>query len=100
MPTNSLKSSWVQSRTFRRAVAFVMAIGITALAALWFRNAGGVLLGVITATMFSFADEQGPLIRRFTTRGRAAAGVALGGAVGHLLAGYGPAFWVLFVAGA
>jgi hypothetical protein len=100
MPTNSLKSSWVQSRTFRRAVAFVMAFGITALAALWFRNAGGVLLGVITAMMFSFADEQGPLIRRFTALGRAAAGIALGGAVGYLLAGYGPVFWVLFVAGA
>jgi hypothetical protein len=99
MLTNPLKSTWVQSRTFRRAVAFVMAIGITALAALWFRNAGGVLLGVITAMMFSFADEQGPLINRFTALGRAAAGIALGGAMGHLFEG-GPVFWVLFVAGA
>ena len=63
-------------------------------------SSGGMLLGVITAIMFSFADEEGPLTRRFTALGRSAAGIALGGIMGHLLGGYGAVFWLLFVAAA
>jgi uncharacterized membrane protein YccC len=100
MIENPLNSELVQSRAFRRAVAFVVGIGVPALAALWFRQSGGMLLGVITAIMFSFADEEGPLTKRFTALGRSAAGIALGGAIGHLLGGYDWAFWLLFVAGA
>jgi hypothetical protein len=100
MIENPLKSELVQSRAFRRAVAFVIGIGVPALAALWFRQPGGMLLGAITAIMFSFADEEGPLTKRFTALGRSAGGIALGGAIGHLLGGYDWAFWMLFVAGA
>jgi hypothetical protein len=54
----------------------------------------------ITAIMFSFADEEGPLTRRFTPLGRSAAGIALGGITGHLLGGYDAVFWLLFVTAA
>ena len=72
-----------------------MGVGLPALMALWLRQPGGMLLGVITAIMFSFADDEGPLARRFTALGRSAGGIALGGAVGHLLGGYGVLFWLL-----
>lgn len=95
-----LNSRLVQSRAFRRAVAFVIGTAAPALAGLWLGQENGLLLGVITAMMFSFADDEGPLARRFTALGRAAAGIALGSAVGYLLGGYHLLFWLLFVAGA
>jgi hypothetical protein len=90
----------IQSRAFRRALLFVIGIGAPALAAIWLRESNGLLLGVITALMFGFADDEGSLARRLTALGRSAAGMAIGGAVGHLLGGYGPLFWLLFVGAA
>jgi uncharacterized membrane protein YccC len=100
MLRNPLNSELVRSRAFRRAVAFVIAIAVPALAALWLKQSAGMLLGVVTAIMFSFADEEGPLTRRFTPLARSAAGIALGGVMGHLLGGYDAVFWLLFVTAA
>jgi uncharacterized membrane protein YccC len=93
-------SELVQTRAFRRAVAFSIGIGGPAVAGLYFHQSGGLLVGVVTAVMFGFADDEGPLSQRFTALGRAAAGVALGGAIGHVIGGYGPLFWVVFMLGA
>src|ERR1700759_588951 len=90
----------IRTRAFRRALAFSIGIGGPAVAGLYFHQSGGLLVGVVTAIMFGFADDEGPLSRRFTALGRAAAGIALGGAMGHLVGGYKPVFWMAFVIGA
>jgi uncharacterized membrane protein YccC len=76
------------------------AIAVPAVVGLWLRQPGGLLVGVVTAMLFSFADDEGTLARRFTALGRTAAGVTLGGAVGHILGAYDLLFWILFVVGA
>jgi hypothetical protein len=100
MAAELLTADLIQSRAFRRAVAFSIGTGVPAIFGLWLHQPGGLLVGVITAMTFAFADDEGPLSRRFISLGRAAAGVVLGGAIGHLLGGYGPVFWVLFVVSA
>lgn len=100
MITKSQIAEFIRSRVCRRAVAFVIGIGVPAAAGLWLQQSGGLLVGVVTAMMFSFADDEGPLSRRFTALSRTAGGIAVGGAVGHLLGGYTPLFWLLFVCGA
>jgi hypothetical protein len=100
MITKSQTAELLQSRAFRRALAFMIGVGVAAGAGVWLRQSGGLLVGVITAMMFSFADDEGSLARRFTALGRTAAGIAIGGAIGHMLGGYGPLFWILFVGGA
>ena len=95
-----LNADLIRSRAFRRAVSFVIGIGIPAAVCLWLRLSDGLLLAVITALMFSFADDEGPLVNRFVALGRSAAGIALGSAGGYLLSGYTPLFWVFFVTAA
>ena len=100
MTMRFLNADLIRSRAFRRAVSFIIGIGVPAAVCLWLRLSDGLLLAVITALMFSFADDEGPLINRFIALGRSAAGIALGAAGGYLLGGYTPLFWVFFVAAA
>ena len=100
MPVEFSISELIRSRAFRRAVSFLIGIGVPAVVCLWLRLSDGLLLAVITALMFSFADDEGPLVNRFIALGRSAAGIALGSAGGYLLGGYTPLFWVLFIAAA
>ena len=100
MPVEFSIHELIRSRAFRRAVSFVIGIGIPAAVCLWLRLSDGLLLAVITALMFSFADDEGPLINRFIALGRSAAGIALGAAGGYLLGGYSPLFWLLFIVAA
>ncbi|MEW6452318.1 MAG: hypothetical protein AB1490_16790, partial [Pseudomonadota bacterium] len=85
MAMTFLNADLIRSRAFRRAMSFVIGIGIPAAVCLWLRLSDGLLLAVITALMFSFADDEGPLLNRFVALGRSAGGIALGAAGGHLL---------------
>ena len=97
MPAEFSIPDLIRSRAFRRAVSFVIGIGVPAAVCLWLRLSDGLLLAVITALMFSFGDDEGPLVNRFIALGRSATGIALGAAGGYLLGGYTPLFWVLSV---
>jgi hypothetical protein len=99
-PSPAALASLIRTRAFRRAVAFFIGIGVPALTGLWLHQSGALLLGVVAALMFSFADEEGPLTRRLLALGQIATGMTVGGAVGWALGHYGPVFWVLFVSGA
>ena len=58
----------------------------------------GALLGAVTGLILSFADDEGPLSRRFAILAMNAAAIGLGGIAGVLLHGFPWPVWVLFVA--
>ncbi len=82
----------------RRGLLFLVAIGLPLCAGIVFEQPAGALLGSICGMLFSFADEEAALSRRFALLYLAAAAIGLGGTVGIWLHGYPPPLWVIFAA--
>jgi hypothetical protein len=82
----------------RRAILLLLATGLPICAGVWLEQPGGALIGCVCGLLFSFADDEGPLSKRFTILGMAAAAIALGGGAGVLMRGFPWPLWVLFAA--
>jgi hypothetical protein len=84
--------------TLRRGILFLVAIGAPIGVGAWLHQPAGALLGCVCGLLFSFADDDGPLSRRYFILAMAAAAIALGAVVGFQLRGFPPPLWILFAA--
>jgi len=82
----------------RRSLLFLVAIGAPLCAGVAGGSPAGGLLGAVTGLLLSFADDEGPLSRRFAILALNAGALGLGGICGALLHGFPWPVWVLFVA--
>ena len=83
--------------TLRRGALFLIAIGVPLCVGVVLREPAGALLGCICGLLFSFADDDQRLRRRFVALGLAAVGLGAGGVAGILLHGFAWPVWPLFV---
>ena len=81
----------------RRSLLFLVAIGGPLCAGVATGSPAGALLGAVTGLLLSFADDEGPLMRRSVILAMTVIALALGGAAGTLLRGFPWPVWVLFV---
>jgi hypothetical protein len=98
MTIGSLSAPGLHKAALRRGALFLVNIGFPIVAGAAVGAWRIALVGGVAAIMLSFADDDGPLRSRLTILTTVAFGMAAGAAAGHWLGGYGPAFWVLFVA--
>lgn len=89
----------ISTVTLRRALLFFVDIGLPFAVGALLNQPAGALLGGVTGLLFSFADDEGALLRRYKTLFMAAGGIALGGAAGAFWHGFPWPVWVLFIAG-
>jgi hypothetical protein len=90
------KACTVGQATLRRAVLFLLAIGVPLCAAVAQHEPAGALIGAVCGMLFSFADENGALGGRLAILALCAAGIFVGGVVGVLLPGFFWPIWPLF----
>ncbi len=88
----------VPAGSLRRAVLFLVAIGLPLSAGVFLEQPAGALLGAVCGLLFSFADDNGAVGKRFTILFMAAGAIALGGFAGLWLRGFPPSVFVLFAA--
>lgn len=86
----------IPSVSLRRALLFMLDIGVPFAVGIALGQPGGALLGAISGLVLSFADQDGTLIQRYTILVVVAVGIACGGLLGHALRDYPPVIWVLF----
>jgi hypothetical protein len=82
--------------TVRRALLFLLDIGVPFTAGIALGQPAGALLGAIAGMVLSFADQEGTLIQRYTILLVVTGGILLGGMLGYVLHDFQPAVWVLF----
>jgi hypothetical protein len=87
----------IDQAAVRRSALFLAAIGGPLCIGVATRSPAGALLGSVCGLLLSFADDDGPLVRRFAIFGMTVAGLGLGGIAGLLLRGFPWPVWVLFV---
>jgi hypothetical protein len=90
------KGSAVGQATLRRAVLFLLAIGAPLCAAVARHEPAGALIGCVCGMLFSFADENGALVKRLAILALCASGIFVGGLAGLLLRGFPWPIWPLF----
>ncbi len=84
----------------RRTALFVVNIGFPVIVATALAEWRMVLAGAMIAMVASFADDDGALPARLAMLALVTVGMAAGAIAGHLLGGYSPLFWPLFLAAA
>jgi hypothetical protein len=100
MTIGSLSTPKLDTATLRRGALALVNVGFPIVTGAALGEWRIALVGGVAAIMLSFADNDGPLRSRLGFLLTVAFGMAAGGALGHWLAGYGPAFWVVFIAAA
>jgi len=85
--------------TLRRALLFLIDIGVPFGAALALGRPGGAALACVSGLLLSFADQDGPLRNRYVILAMVAAGMTAGAIIGATLHGFPWPLWLLFIAG-
>jgi hypothetical protein len=81
----------------RRSLLFLAAIGGPLCIGVRAGAPAGALLGSVAGLLLSFADDEGPLVRRFIILAMNVAALGVGGVLGIVLHGFPWPVWVLFV---
>lgn len=83
--------------SYRRAILFMVAIGVPVCVGVLLHQPAGALLGGVCGMILSFSDDEGPLLRRYEILFMTAAAIGLAGAAGLWLPGYPAPIWILFI---
>lgn len=92
-----MPQSPLDEAALRRSLLFLAAIGGPLCIGVWAGSPAGALLGSVTGLLLSFADDEGPLGRRFAILAMNVAALGVGGALGTVLHGFPAPVWILFV---
>jgi len=96
-------SQWIRCLAFhlqfRRAVLFLVNIGVPVLVGLARNESGAALVGGITGLFLSLADTEGTLGRRLRMVTLVACGIAVGGVLGVWVKIFHPILWIVFSGG-
>jgi fusaric acid resistance family protein len=80
----------------RRAILFLVNIGLPILVGVVWGDTSAALIGGITGLLLSLADTEGTLASRFRLTLLVAAGIVVGGVLGGWLNSVRPVFWAAF----
>lgn len=88
----------IAKAVYRRAILFMLAIGVPVCVGIVLRQPAGALLGGVCGLILSFSDDDRSLLRRYEILFMTACAIGLAGAAGFWLRGFPPPAWVLFIA--